>query len=142
MTSVCCYFSHIVLTAQAIPQLLRPKERTTGLGCIPEGETVNYQCTVTDTTNPPQLSTVWRGSAFNCPPSTPEMTLRHNGYSGSGVRDTCGSLTAMSISGDNTTNEYTSNLTLKAATGLNGKMIECTLNGAGSAASDTILVGG
>ena len=36
------------LVLQATTGLVLPVERTTGLGCIPEGNTVSYECTVND----------------------------------------------------------------------------------------------
>ncbi len=56
------------LVLQATPGLVLPVERTTGLGCVPEGNTVSYDCTVTDYGG--GRSTLWRGSAFNCPSSS------------------------------------------------------------------------
>ena len=55
------------------------------------GEVVNYTCTVVDTTgNPPLGSSVWRGTAFNCPTSSNEISLRHSSFSTSyGAADTC-----------------------------------------------------
>ena len=61
--------------------LVLPEERTTGLGCTPEGRTVSYQCTVTDPTNPPIGSTIWRGSAFSsCLESSLQIALVHSLY--------------------------------------------------------------
>ena len=124
---------------EATPGLVLPEERTTGLGCIPEGRTVSYQCTVTDTTNPPIGSTIWLGSAFNCPSSSSQITLLHPEFV-SGVSASCGGLTAMSVGVNGT--EYTSRLTLTVTTDLNRRMINCTLSGSMLIGSDTIRVGG
>ena len=115
-----------------------PEERTTGLGCITEGRTVSYQCTVTDPLDPPVASTVWRGSAFSCPYNW-QVVLLHSLFE-LGVSATCGNLTAMSV-GVNA-REYTSRLTLKATIELNGQMINCTLAGVVLIGSDTLNVGG
>ena len=115
-----------------------PEERTTGLGCIPDGTTVNYECTVTDTFG--IASTVWQGSAFNCSGSPlNRISLLHSVYA-SGTSDTCGDLSAMSIGTDGT--NYTSRLTVTANTGLDGTVIDCTISGVVLEGSDTIRVGG
>ena len=114
-----------------------PKERTSGLGCIPEGRTVSYQCTVVDSSNPPIDVTIWIGSAISCS----EGILLHMRFR-PGMNITCGPLTVMSVGVSGT--EYTSRLTLTATTELNGAMINCTLstsNGDVLIGSDTIKVG-
>ncbi len=128
--------SRTCLVLQATPGLVLPVERTTGLGCIPEGVTVSYECTVTDDDG--SRSTIWRGSAFNCPSSASRIILIHfepNGESGA-----CGDLSAMSVgvSGDN----YTSRLTLTATAGLNGMTVECSRSGIVIVGSDTLRTGG
>ena len=115
-----------------------PEERTTGLGCIPDGTTVNYECTVMDSAG--IASTVWRGSAFSCSGSPPNaINLIHSGYT-FGTSDTCGDLSAMSVGvvGSN----YTSRLTVTANTGLDGTMFNFTISGVLLEGSDTIRVGG
>ena len=122
--------------------LVFPEERTTGLGCIPEGRTVSYQCTVTDTSDPPIGSTIWRGSAFmisGCIESSLQITLAHSSYE-IGAIAVCGNLTAVSVGVSGT--EYTSRLTLTATTELNGTVISCTLAGIVVIGSDTVYVGG
>ena len=109
-------------TAHATPRFVLPKERTTGLMCIPEGRTVSYQCIVTDQSGI-GTSTTWRGDVFNCPGSSPLITLPHSEFQ-SGVKNKCGNLTVMSVGVSGT--EYTSRLTLTATTELNGRMINCT----------------
>ena len=78
-----------------------PVERTTGLGCIPEGKTVSYECTVTDPLDPPVASTVWLGTAFNCPSATDStnnrITLQHESFQSGGAAGVCDDLFAMSI---------------------------------------------
>ncbi len=120
------------LVLQATTGLVLPVERTTGLGCIPEGNTVSYECTVTDDGT---RVTLWQGSAFNCPSSSSVISLAHFLYEPHGVSGTCGDLSAMSVgvSGDN----YTSRLALTATAGLNGTIIECTRSGSVVVGSDT-----
>ena len=117
-----------------------PEERTTGLGCIPDGTRVNYECTVMDSAMNPIGATVWRGSAFSCSGSPPNrISLLHTGYA-SGTSATCGDLSAMSVGVDGT--NYTSRLTVTGNTGLDGTMIDCTISGVVLEGSDTIRVGG
>ena len=119
-----------------------PVERTTGLGCIPEGMTVSYECTVTDPLDPPVASTVWQGTAFNCPSATDSsnnrITLSHNQFVQSG--GVCGGLSAMSTRFSR--NEYTSRLILTASNELNGMTVICTLSRVSIVGNDTITVGG
>ena len=72
--------------------LVLPQERTTGLGCIPEGRSVSYQCTSTVDGG----ITLWIGSAFTCPAAS--IALIHSLFTQTGgVSDSCGGLTAMSV---------------------------------------------
>ncbi len=113
-----------------------PVERTTGLGCILEGSTVSYECTVNDDDG--ERSTIWQGSAFNC--SSSVINLAHPRYVSSGDSETCGDLSGMSVrvSGNN----FTSRLTLTATVGLNGTTIECTLSDTVVLGNDTLRSGG
>ncbi len=114
-----------------------PVERTTGLGCIPVGRTVSYECTVTDGNG--GFSTVWQGSAFDC--SSSLIALFHRSFDPSGVSDTCGDLSAMSVGVSG--NDYTSRLTLAATLELNGTTINCTQSDPLSVVeSDTLRTGG
>ena len=127
---------HLINVAQAAFTL--PEERTTGLGCIPDGTTVNYECTVMDSDG--IGSTRWVGSAFSCSGSPPNIiNLIHSDYV-SGTNDICGDLSATSVSVVGT--NYTSRLTVTANTGLDGTMINCTISGVVLEGSDTIRVGG
>ena len=123
-----------VLVCVTTGQLALPKERTTGLECVPEGKRVSYECTVNDPTG--NGSTVWLGSAFNC--SDSEIVLSHSAYSGVGVSGVCAGLSAQSVSENGT--EFTSTLTLTATAQLNGTTINCTLNGMVSFGWETIRV--
>ena len=115
-----------------------PEERTTGLGCIPERRNVSYQCTVTDTTNPPIGSTTWSGSAFQCPSIANQISLPHSQFS-SRVSSTCGSLraTALETNGSN----YVSQLSLTATSLLNGTTLSCSLSDT-EIVSDVLVIGG
>ncbi len=126
------------LVLQATSGLVLPVERTTGPGCIPEGNTVSYECTVTD--NGGFRSTLWRGSAFNCPSSLSRIILVHILFQPNGESGTCGDLSATSVgvSGD----DYTSRLTLTATAELNGTIIECTRSDSVVVGSDTLTTGG
>ena len=121
------------------PGLELPTERVTGLGCIPEGRNVSYQCTLLDDGS---RSTVWLGSAFNCPSSNNQITLPHPEYS-TPVRamGICGGLSAMSVNFTAGV-EYTSRLTFTATAALNGTVIECALPRRNPADNDTIKIGG
>ena len=113
-----------------------PAERSTGLGCIPEGRTVSYNCTVTDTSDPPIGTTVWQGSAFTRTMS--EISFRHSSFEPNEM--SCGNLSAMSVGVNG--NEYTSRLTLTATTELNRRNINCTLSSIVDVGSDPIKTGG
>ena len=117
-----------------------PEERTTRLGCISDGTTVNYECTVMDSLG--IGSTTWRGNAFSCSGSPPNaINLLHSEYVHvPGANATCGDLSGMSVGVDG--NNYTSRLTVAANTGLNGTMINCTVSGVLLEGFDTIRVGG
>ena len=116
-----------------------PQERTTGLGCIPEGRSVIYQCTVYDSIS--IASTIWRGtpSAFSCPAVSSLIVLPHVNFE-LGVSATCGNLTAMSVGVSGS--EYISRLTLTATTKLKKAVINCTLSGVVLIGSDTVSIGG
>ena len=117
-----------------------PEERTTGLGCIPDDTTVNYECTVMDSAVTPIGTTIWRGGAFSCSGSPPNaISLQHSGYV-SGTLATCGDLSAISVGVVGT--NYTSRLTVTANPGLDGTIIDCTISNVLVEGSDTIRVGG
>ena len=75
-------------TVQASTGLVLPVERTARLGCIPEGRTVSYECTVDDDEG--GRSTLWRGSAFNCPSSSSVINLAYSLYEPNGASGSCG----------------------------------------------------
>ena len=115
-----------------------PEEETTGLGCIPEGRNVTYQCTVNDTSS--VGSTVWSGSAFQCPDNSNQINLLHNQFDEkSGVLPSCGTLRTTSLRVNEGSN-YVSQLSLTATTELNGTTISCSFGN--SAEEDAITLGG
>ena len=116
-----------------------PEERTTGLGCIPVGRNISYQCTVNDTSDPLIGSTVWSGSAFHCPRTSNQISLLHIQFEDM-KPGSCGTLraTALKVSGSN----YVSQLNLTATNELNGKTLVCSLGGWAVIGSDNISVGG
>ena len=113
-----------------------PEEKIIGLGCIPEGSNISYQCTVVDTSS--IGSTVWSGSAFQCPDSSDQINLLHSQFSEVGGLPSCGTLqtTSLRVNGSN----YVSQLSLTATTELNGTTISCSF---GNLAVDIVItVGG
>ena len=107
------------------------------------GEVVNYTCTIVDTSgNPPLGSSVWRGTAFNCPGSSNEISLRNSLFITSGASGACnnGAITAESVGVVN--NCYTSRLMVTVSVGLNETTVECTLSGVRVVGSRTIQIAG
>ena len=107
------------------------------------GEVVNYTCTIVDTSNPPIGSSVWRGTAFNCPVVFNGISLRHSSFSTSGgATGTCasGAITAESVGVVD--NCYTSRLMVTVSPALNETTVECTLSGVRFVGSRTILIAG
>ena len=103
-------------------------------------EVVNYTCTVVDS-NPPFSSSVWRGTALDCPPSD-TISLSHSLFSTTGTSGTCnsGAITAESVSVDG--NCFTSRLLVNVSVGLNESTVECSLSGVRVVGSHTILIAG
>ncbi len=113
------FYFNLFLSSYTTAQLAGPS-------CIPEGtNVVSYECSVDDPTL--NGATIWQGTALNC--STRSIVLRHSEYNTTGANDTCGSLSAASVSINRT--RFTSRLTFLAihVTELDGKMLNCTLNG-------------
>ena len=115
-----------------------PEDRITGLGCIPERMNVSYQCTVVDTSS--IGSTVWSGSAFQCPDSSNQINLQHGQFSEleMGGLPSCGTFRITSLRVNGST--YVSQLSLTATTELNGTTISCSFGNL--AKEDVITVGG
>ena len=101
---------------------------------------MNYTCTIVDPTNPTIGFSVWRGTAFSCPVSSNEISLRHSSFSGATGTCTGGAITAESVSVVD--NCYTSRLMVTVSSGLNGTTVECTLSGVVSVGICTILIAG
>lgn len=123
-------------TVRAVPGLVLPQEATTGLGCLPVGDTVHYICTVDSI---PAISTIWVGSALSCQASADRISLVHVDY-GAGVSGVCGTANATSVSVSGS--EYTSMLSLLVGSQLQGTMINCTISNIDTVGSHTIRVGG
>ena len=104
------------------------------------GEVVNYTCTIVDTSNPLIGFSVWNGTAFNCPVSSNEISLRHSSFSGASGTCTGGAITAESVGVVN--NCFTSRLMVTVSDGLNGTTVECTLSAVVSVGNHTILLAG
>ena len=77
-----------------------------------EGDTVVYQCTVTDITMG-GLSTIWQGSAFNCSGSGNMILLIHSQY-GMSVTQGCRNGALVGEGVRNNSNDYTSQLSVMA----------------------------
>ncbi len=133
---------------QATPGLVLPVERTTGLGCIPEGRTVSYECTVIDPSGASAgRLTVWEGSVIpvKCPSAASnQIMLSHAAFVTQQQQQPtvqCSALTATIIRANNT--EYTSQLNFTATANLNEATLFCTVTGVDQAIfNDTIVVGG
>ena len=136
---MCFYFQFLHIAQSTEPELVRlPEERINELGCIPEGRNVSYQCTVVD---PSSIgSTVWSGSAFQCPVSANQINLPHGQFSELEMMGSpsCGTLrtTSLNVNGSN----YISQLSLTATPELNGTGISCSFGNL--AKEDVITVGG
>ena len=91
-----------------------------------------FECNVTGVG-----STVWRGSAFNCP--LREIVFRHNQFIDS--KGTCndGAILARGVSVEG--NRYTSRLNVTISSSLNGESIVCAHhNSTGTTVIGTFLV--
>ena len=117
-----------------------PLERTDGSSCVPEGDTVVYQCTVTEITMG-GLVTVWQGTAFNCSNIGNTISLFHSQY-GMSITQSCRSGALVGEGIGNIGIDYTSQLSVMANSDLNGTTIECVRSPSTVIGSDIILVGG
>ena len=82
-------------------------------------------------------STVWRGSAFNCPLG--EIVLRHSEFIDSTGTCSDGAIVARGVSVDD--NRYTSRLNVTQSSSLNGESIVCAHhNSSGTTVIGTFLV--
>lgn len=74
-------------------------------------------------------TTLWTGSAFDCPGTLDEIRLRHSTFSSSGTSGTCNN-EAMRARSTGLTNGncYSSELSVTVSTSFNGRMIKCVYN--------------
>ena len=117
-----------------------PLERTDGSSCVPEGDTVVYQCTVTDITMG-GLSTIWQGTALDCSDTGNVISLLHSQY-GMSFTQSCSNGALVDEGIGNIGNDYMSQLSVMATSDLNGTTIECIRTPSTAIGNDTILVGG
>ena len=117
-----------------------PLEHTDGSSCVPEGDTVVYQCTVTDISMG-GLSTIWHGTAFICSDIGNVIFLAHSQYGMSFIQSCSNGALVGEGTGSND-NDYTSQLSVMANSDLNGTTIECVRTPSTLIGNDTILVGG
>ena len=117
-----------------------PLERTNGSSCVPEGDTVVYQCIVTDITMG-GLSTIWHGTAFNCSDIGNEIALLHINF-GMSITMSCSNGALIGEGVESNSNDYLSQLSVTANSDLNGTTIECAQSSSTFIGNDTILVGG
>lgn len=100
-------------------------------GCTCPGYDITYMCKVcgTDTT-----TTVWEGSAFQCPENSDEISLRHSQFNVPNEQETgdCsnGAIVGYSI-GIEDQDCYVSRLDVTISQSLNGTTVECTFEGTG-----------
>ena len=114
-----------------------------GTTCACPGSPVQYLCTVSDPGG--DLSTLWRGTAFDCNVSGNQALLLHSQYTSGSAADVCNdgnfTLTAQGLA--NVTDDcYTSVLTVNVEPGLNGRKVECTSAGSRTIGNDTLRVAG
>ena len=84
--------------------------------CVCAGEILTFECNVRGVG-----STVWRGSAFNCPLT--EIVLRHSQFIDSTGTCNDGAIVARGVSVES--NCYTSRLNVTLSSSLNRESIEC-----------------
>ena len=93
--------------------------------------------------NPPIGSSVWRGTAFNCPGSSNVISLGHSLFNTSGgTSGTCSSGAIAAESVGVVDNCYTSRLMVTVSSSLNETTVECTLSAVRVVGSRTILLAG
>ena len=90
-------------------------------GCVCPGDTLTYECTVTGLG-----STIWTGTAFECPLTSNEIILLHSRFTSVyGASRSCnnGDIVARSLSVEG--NNYTSQLNVTITPFIAGKTVEC-----------------
>lgn len=95
-------------------------------GCACPGSTLMYECTVMGSHGG---TTIWTGSALNCPSSSNEISLFHTRFTSYGTYDSCnnGSIVAGSLSVED--NLYISQLNVTITSNILGKTIGCGYDG-------------
>ena len=141
-TLIVCHVSMVSCAGFAASDSFQSSLEDAGRQYACPGEVVNYTCTVVDTSGSIG-SSVWRGTAFNCPTSSSVISLLHSLFNSStGVTGTCndGAITAESVYVVD--NCFTSRLMVNVSSGLNETTVECTLSGTRVVGSLTILIPG
>ena len=87
------------------------------------------------------LSTIWRGTAFNCSNIGNMISLIHSQY-GMSISQSCSNGALVGEGIGNIGIDYTSQLSVTANSDLNGTVIECVRSPSIVIGSDIILVGG
>ena len=92
--------------------------------CACPAEVLTYSCNIAG-----RGTTLWTGSAFDCPDTLNEIRLRHSTFSSEGTSGTCNN-EAMRARSTGLTNGncYSSELSVTVSTGFNGRTIECIYN--------------
>ena len=118
---MCC----LILFQASVGLAIQGLTRNFGPGCVEDGTSVNYTCTVVDTGTILSF-TVWEGSGFVCPP-TNGIILEHFIYSTTGESESCTGGAFFAESVGVVENEYTSRLDVMASRSPNGTTIECNI---------------
>ena len=88
--------------------------------CPHTGYNLTFQCTTTGSGN-----TLWTGSAFNCNEYGDEISLEHSLFNTKGVIRDCGNFTGHSLSVENNSVTYTSQVSVPFSLDLIGQSIQC-----------------
>ena len=88
--------------------------------CACPGDLLTYTCTVVGA-----RTTLWGGTAFNCPSTTNEIVLRHSQFAVGGASGDCnnGAIVGQSVGVEG--NRFTSQLNVTVSTSLNNKTVQC-----------------
>ena len=73
-------------------------------------------------------STVWSGTAFDCPSTSSEITLRHSQFSSNQAFGICNNGEIVGRGIGVTNNCYTSQLNVTVREGFNNKSVQCVQN--------------
>ena len=94
-----------------------------GIQCVCAGDRLIYSCNVVG-----GGSTVWSGTAFDCPSTSSEITLRHSQYASNQAFGMCNNGDIEGQGLEVTNNCYTSQLNVTVREGLNNKTVQCIQN--------------